>query len=74
MCRCTYKKKKLFLKNSEMFYADLQKKKSEPPPPPPRQWKFLHKLMLQANMHFSNIYILFLYSTCLYNYSGYMFI
>lgn len=32
MCRCTYKEKKLFLKNSEMFYADLQKKKSEPPP------------------------------------------
>lgn len=26
------RKKKLFLKNSEMFYADLQKKKSEPPP------------------------------------------
>lgn len=65
------RKKKLFLKNSEMFYADLQKKNLNPPP---KQWKFLHKLMLQANMHFSNIYILFLYSTCLYNYSGYMFI
>lgn len=26
MCRCTYKEKKLFLKNSEMFYADLQNK------------------------------------------------
>lgn len=26
MCRCTYKEKKIFLKNSEMFYADLQNK------------------------------------------------
>lgn len=54
------RKKKLFLKNSEMFYADLQNKKKNLNPP--NKWKFLHVLMLQANMHFSNTWYLHSFS------------
>lgn len=51
------RKKNSFYKIVKCFMQIYKTKKNLNPS---NKWKFLHVLMLQANMHFSNIYILFL--------------